>query len=1225
MEFEDNLKSFEKDAKKLIESGNIKDIIFSDNLYEIEVFDQETYWPFLQINDEKKILDVFCDCKTYEKQGFCQHLSAAFFKITQREEPIHVRFKKSFFNALFKIACFEIGFDKALEKKQEGVFFFLNENKKEIFSIEAKNKAITILKEHLKEKPLEEKSLKYSTISFDEMTLLKKGQASDQLKYELSFFSDLAKLFFLKQEAGEEYKIEFKDKEDFLYSQIIVSFEDIKAKFYIPFASWNEVIPTLNTVKSKLSLYEYEGKEIKSIKYDRGKKCFYLKKTKGFFEDESKKHVGKRVGYYIYVEDIGFYSISPNEILQADIIDREKISYFLSKYTKIFSEKLENEKINPKLVKCKYFLYFDEDGNFNINAYLFEKDDFEKPFSCFFGPWVYIQDRGFYHIEGLYFPTEKKIINREDVSNFVTKHRTWLYNFEGFQTHFGSFQSHLIYSLTAKKELVFSSKLEFPEELGTFIDFNDWIYVKGLGFFSKKEKIMQLPIRPGLILKKSEISKFIETHKDELGQVDNFYTDIIPIEKVGLNIYLDEDTNIVVQPEIKLKEGFDLKNLYFFEKYAYLENEGFFEIPKAFNLPQRYEKKQIISKDQEEFFITFELDRLKSHIILLDKRLQKPQKLQLKLINIIKRKRKNKIFWLLDLVYHSEIGRVHASDLFNAINKNEKFIFSDAGLIFFKKARFNWLKNLTKKKIPKKTSFLELTSIDIVRLFLIEDVQITKSQTKEAIQTRKLLEELKTFETDKLFDISMLKSSLRPYQEIGIKWLWFLYVNNLSGLLCDEMGLGKTHQSMALLAAIHKENTYKYLVVCPTSVIYHWEDLLKRFLPSIKVYVYHGYQRKFEEFKDHDLLLTSYGIVRAEKELFKKNKFEVAIFDEIQIAKNSASLIHKALRSVDATMRIGLTGTPIENYLSELKAIFDLILPAYLGTDSFFKEYFLQPIEKDNDVERQRLLKKMINPFILRRKKKDVLLDLPDKIEEIAYADLSDEQKKLYNDLITRSHETIIKNLQDETKPVSYIHVFSLLAKLKQACDHPSLILKDIDYYHRHVSGKFDLFLELLHEAKESSQKIVVFSQYLNMIKIIENYLKKQLIGYALITGATKKRFQEIKRFKEDPNCCVFLASLLAAGVGIDLSCASVVIHYDRWWNPAKEDQATDRVHRIGQNRGVQVFKLVMKNTIEEKIHSIIEGKKELIEEMIGKDEVDQIKTLTRQELLDILHKIEER
>ena len=1225
MEFIKLLQKFEKDGKKLLNANQIKDIIFSDNIYETQVRDSKlktSFWPFLQIDKDKNILDAFCSCKTGEKQGFCEHLAAAFFYITKKNEPIHVRFKKSFFNALFKIVSFYIGFEKKnLKKKKNGSYFYLSSSKKEFFYIETKGKEIERLEEYLKEKKEDKDALKYSAISLDDMNLIKEGRASDALKYEMSFFSDLAKWFFLLAE-DNKYKIEFKEQQDGLYSQVIVIFADIFAKFYIPFSSFEEIVPTLNTVEAKLKLYEFQGKKIEKILYDRAKKSFSIEKTKGFFEEEKEQKKGIKVGSYIYVEGIGFYPQKPNELLKTDIIETDKISYFLTKYKNIFEEKIENEKFFLKPYFPKYFLYFDEDQNLHIKMYVFEKMDFEKPFSCFFGSWAYIQDKGFYLLEDLFFEEIEEIITKENLSEFITENRIWLHNFEGFQTHFGAFQSHLVYTLTKDLNLVFSSKLEFPGEFENFIDFEEWIYIKGIGFFSKVEKRLNLPIRPGLSIKKEKIAKFIKSNREELEQIDNFFIENSPIEKIGLRIVLNEDYKIVITPEIKVKEGFDIKNFQFFENFMYLKDRGFFEITKSLKLPEMYEKEKIVTKSNEAFFITFELQRLKPYIIFLDKRLEKPKSLSLKLAKIVKRKRKSKTIYQVNLEYQSEIGKVNALDMQKAIIENKKYIFSKAGLMFFKQARFNWLKNLKKPKKSQKDQFLELTSIDIIRLFMLEDVKVAK--TKDAEQTKKLLNELQTFETDKFCDISLLKASLWPYQEIGIKWLWFLYVNNLSGLLCDDMGLGKTHQSMALIAAIHKEKNFKFLVVCPTSVIYHWEELLKKFLPSIRVYVYHGVYRKLDKFtKDCDLLLTSYGIIRSEKDKLKKLKFELAIFDEIQIAKNINSLTHRALSNINATMRLGLTGTPIENYLIELKSIFDVVLPTYLPSVSVFKEFFVTPIEKGNDLQRQKLLKKLIKPFILRRRKKDVLFDLPEKIEEIAYTDLSSEQRHLYNEIIAQSKKTIIKDLKDGTKKVSYIHIFSLLTKLKQVCDHPSLILKDIDKYTDHESGKFELFIELLNEAKESSQKVVVFSQYLNMIEIIKKYLKKKSIGYACITGATKKRFKEIKKFKEDPECLVFVASLLAAGVGIDLSAGSVVIHFDRWWNPAKENQATDRVHRIGQNRGVQVFKLVTKNTIEERIHTIIERKKHLIEETIGVDEADQIKSLTREDLIEVLEKLE--
>ena len=217
---------------------------------------------------------------------------------------------------------------------------------------------------------------------------------------------------------------------------------------------------------------------------------------------------------------------------------------------------------------------------------------------------------------------------------------------------------------------------------------------------------------------------------------------------------------------------------------------------------------------------------------------------------------------------------------------------------------------------------------------------------------------------------------------------------------------------------------------------------------------------------------------------------------------------------------------------------------------------------------------------------------------------------------------TVFSELADQSKPISYVHVFSALSRLKQICDHPCLLTGEVKKYEDYQSGKWDLFIELLTEARASGQKVVIFSQYLDMLAIIEQYLKKSGIGFATIKGSTRDRAEQLKKFREDPTCEVFTASLLAAGVGIDLTVASIVIHYDRWWNPAKENQATDRVHRIGQNRGVQVFKLVTKNTIEEHIHDLIERKKGLLEDIIGTDEVDTINYLTRDELIKVFEKI---
>jgi len=436
------------------------------------------------------------------------------------------------------------------------------------------------------------------------------------------------------------------------------------------------------------------------------------------------------------------------------------------------------------------------------------------------------------------------------------------------------------------------------------------------------------------------------------------------------------------------------------------------------------------------------------------------------------------------------------------------------------------------------------------------------------------------------------------------------------------MGLGKTHQAMALMAAVKNKNPgAKYIVICPTSVIYHWEELLKNFLPDLSVHLYYGSVRSLAPLAPADVLLTSYGTYRSDSEILKHHAFELAILDELQLAKNPGSQTHKALRKLNANMRVALTGTPIENRLIELKALFDLVLPTYFPSESLYRELFINPIEKENDTSKKILLSKLIQPFLLRRKKSEVLLDLPEKIEEIAYCDLSKDQQELYKAAVFRERDALLHEIEHSAQPVPFLHVFALLSRLKQICDHPSLITGQ--HYTESASGKWDLFLELLQEVRDSGQKLVVFSQYLGMLDIIEHYLASQKIGFASIRGSTRDRKEELIRFKNDPTCEVFTASLQAAGVGIDLTSASVVIHYDRWWNPARENQATDRVHRIGQKRGVQVFKFVTKKTIEEHIHQIIERKKHLTEELISYDDQDLVKQLAKSELIEILRSME--
>jgi superfamily II DNA or RNA helicase len=424
---------------------------------------------------------------------------------------------------------------------------------------------------------------------------------------------------------------------------------------------------------------------------------------------------------------------------------------------------------------------------------------------------------------------------------------------------------------------------------------------------------------------------------------------------------------------------------------------------------------------------------------------------------------------------------------------------------------------------------------------------------------------------------------LYGYQQTGYQWLWLLQQNGFGGLLCDDMGLGKTHQAIALIRALtHVDSSQAVLIVCPTSLLDHWREKLARYIPGVPV------------------TLTTYGLVRSRFEQFRGKRFDLVVLDEMQTIKNADTATHHALRGIEKRIAVGLTGTPIENHEGELKALLDFVVPGYL------------PEHVDDRMTLQRL----VRPFVLRRTKAQVLTELPPKIVDKRFCELTSDQRTLYRRVLESRAKPLRAKLR-AGEIVSYVHIFAALNYLKQICNHPASagggFGGDVS------SGKWEMFLELLEECMTSGLKVVVFSQYLQMLGIIEDHLFRHGIGYASIKGATRERGAEIARFRDDPDCRVFTASLRAGGLGIDLTSASVVIHYDRWWNQAREDQATDRVHRLGQSKGVQVLKLITRNTIEEKIDALITRKGSLATDVIRVDDPSLVKTFTREELDDIL------
>jgi superfamily II DNA or RNA helicase len=467
--------------------------------------------------------------------------------------------------------------------------------------------------------------------------------------------------------------------------------------------------------------------------------------------------------------------------------------------------------------------------------------------------------------------------------------------------------------------------------------------------------------------------------------------------------------------------------------------------------------------------------------------------------------------------------------------------------------------------------------------------------------------------------LTQIPGHLRSYQRNGLAWLNRLFRLGIGGLLADDMGLGKTHQGLALLqAAAQDGKKRRMLVVCPASVLLNWAEKIDEFYPGLDYGLYYGPQRDLPQVQEHGILLTTYGVVRQDIEQLRKCSFDIILLDEIQNLKNRKTGIHQAVASLNSRVKIGLTGTPVENSLQDLRSLFDICLPGLLGSERQFDRLYVQPITENSNSEVRERLGRLIHPFILRRSRGQVLTELPDIIEDNRQCELSDDQISLYREVI-QEREKDLEGLESDTAVIPYMNILATITRLKQICCHPCLVQgsKDPEEY---SSGKWDLFVELTEELLAADMKFVVFSQYTGMLELIEKYLQQAGIRFAGLKGnmAVGKRQKMIAEFNKDPVCRVFCASLLAGGIGIDLTSAQAVIHYDRWWNPAREEQATARVHRMGQKNVVQVFRLITKGTLEEKIHQLITKKRDLATSLIQEDEAGIIKQMDRRQLAEL-------
>ncbi len=464
-----------------------------------------------------------------------------------------------------------------------------------------------------------------------------------------------------------------------------------------------------------------------------------------------------------------------------------------------------------------------------------------------------------------------------------------------------------------------------------------------------------------------------------------------------------------------------------------------------------------------------------------------------------------------------------------------------------------------------------------------------------------------------------INAEFREYQTKGFGWLWFMYKYGLNGILADDMGLGKTLQALAVIQKAKEEDgPMPTLVICPTTVVFNWESEIQKFAPTLSCMKLSGVERKqfFKEIPNYDVVITSYALVRRDIAKLKEYNFRYVILDESQNIKNAMSQTAQAVKKLQASHKLALSGTPIENKLEELWSVFDFLMPGFLFSVADFNSRYVNPIMERQDKTVEKRLKLQIYPFILRRMKRDVAKDLPDKVENIAYCELTDEQRDFYLQVLDSTKEELFKSIEQNGLEKSRLSIFSALLRLRQICCHPRLYDKE-NVKNIMKSGKFEKLKAMLEEIIGEGHRILLFSQFVDMLDLIKGWLEREGIPYEYLTGKTKDRQGAVERFNSTPSIPIFLISLKAGGTGLNLTGADYVIHYDPWWNPAVEDQATDRAYRIGQTKKVFVYRLITKNTVEEKIQKLKTVKRNLVDSVISVDR-NIVKSLTMDDIREI-------
>lgn len=577
--------------------------------------------------------------------------------------------------------------------------------------------------------------------------------------------------------------------------------------------------------------------------------------------------------------------------------------------------------------------------------------------------------------------------------------------------------------------------------------------------------------------------------------------------------------------------------------------------------------------------------------------------------------RENNDWFDIHAVVHFGPYQIPFIDLKNHIlNKVREFKLPSGEIAVIPEEWFSQYSNLLQFAEGSKHLKLKKQHVGLVNDFSNSELAVVSMDRK--LQKLADFEEIEEVEIPKAFH-----GTLRPYQKAGYNWFHFLRKYNFGGCLADDMGLGKTVQTLALLQKIKEENHENgihitSLIIMPTSLVYNWLNEAKKFAPKLKIHPHTGSFRNkdIELFANYDVVITTYGVTRVDIEILKTVYFNYIILDESQNIKNPASKSFKAVKTLKSKHKLILSGTPVENTVNDLWTQMSFINPGLLGNQHFFYTEFVVPIEKKKDEEKAAKLQALIKPFVLRRTKSQVATELPPKTENLYYCQMSEDQKEYYEKIKSEYRNALLLNLEDSSFKKSQIQVLQGLTKLRQIANHPGMI----DEGYEGDSGKFENVIHTLENVLSRGHKVLVFSQFVKHLDIYRRYFNAENIPFVYLDGSTAKRGEVVKEFQSNKDMKLFLISIKAGGVGLNLTEADYVFILDPWWNPAVEQQAIDRTHRIGQNKNVFIYKFITKDTVEEKILALQNRKRKVAESLITTEE-SFVKSLTPKDIRDIL------